>query len=103
MAGIVTFEQATDRIEQLELQIEYLQEHIDSLDGEVASMEREQGTVHAAILHEKKQLLIDLESEKSKNKVMMKNLKQLETMINELNSMKTTKSILLFLILFSSR
>lgn len=88
MAGIVTMEQAKDRIDQLESQIEYLQEHIDGLDKEVARMERDQGTIHAAILQDKKNIAKELDSEKEKNKKLMENLKQLEIMVNELNSIK---------------
>jgi predicted RNase H-like nuclease (RuvC/YqgF family) len=81
-------EAARDRIEQLELQIEYLQEHIDGLDKEVAAMEQEQGTIHAAILHDKNQIAIELDKEKSRTKDLMKNLSQLERMVTELNELK---------------
>lgn len=79
---------ARDRIEQLEIQIEYLQEHINGLETEVQALEQDQGTIHAAILHDKNKLSVDLDAEKNKTKDLVTNLQQLEKMVGELNDMK---------------
>ncbi|KAL5033378.1 hypothetical protein BDV3_000368 [Batrachochytrium dendrobatidis] len=89
-AGIVDIETAKDRIEQLEIQIEYLQEHIDTLEKELSQAGVERDVVQAAIINERDHLREDLKEEQEKTKGLMENLTQLERMVNELDVSRAT-------------
>ncbi|KAL2915535.1 hypothetical protein HK105_204937 [Polyrhizophydium stewartii] len=84
-AGIHDIETAKDRIDQLEIQVEYLQDHIDGLEKELATYEAERGTVQTAFVSERDQLASDLQAERERTAGLLKNLSKLESMVNDLN------------------
>jgi hypothetical protein len=88
IAGIIDMNTANDRIRQLEIQIEYLQEHIDSLEKELAALEQGHSAVHSGIIKERDQMARDLESERVKSKELLKNLQKLEQLVSDLNQIK---------------
>nr|KAJ3420272.1 v-type proton ATPase 16 kDa proteolipid subunit 2 [Polyrhizophydium stewartii] len=79
-AGIHDIETAKDRIDQLEIQVEYLQDHIDGLEKELATYEAERGTVQTAFVSERDQLASDLQAERERTAGLLKNLSKLESM-----------------------
>ncbi|KAI9204904.1 uncharacterized protein BJ171DRAFT_91369 [Polychytrium aggregatum] len=76
---------ARQRIEQLEMQIEYLQEHIDELEKELAGQEGEKMNIFAAFDEEKRLLNQDLQKEKSRSEGLVRNLNRLESMVQDLS------------------
>lgn len=88
MAGITTIESARDRIGQLELQIEYLQEHIDGLEKDILTLEADQGTIHAAILNDKHGIDLERRDAANRNKELLENVARLEKMFSDLNEIK---------------
>ncbi|KAJ3322105.1 hypothetical protein HDV06_003556 [Boothiomyces sp. JEL0866] len=83
--GISDLETAKDRIEQLEIQTEYLQEHINGLEKEVEGLENTKSMVQSSFVEEKRTLAQKLGEERETNAKLMKNLENLEKMVNELN------------------
>eukprot|EP00842_Homolaphlyctis_polyrhiza_P003827 jgi/Hompol1/4445/HPOL_000207-RA len=79
-AGIVDLHTAKDRIEQLEIQIEYLQEHIDGLEKELAVFERERDTIQSAFVNDRDNLAAELRNERERTAGLLQNLAKLEAM-----------------------
>ncbi|TPX37474.1 hypothetical protein SmJEL517_g00561 [Synchytrium microbalum] len=87
-AGIRDLTVARQRIEQLEMQVEYLQEHADGLEKELASYESGQQTMLAIKEDERLAMKHELDREKERGDGLLKNLSRLETMLNELQGLK---------------
>ncbi|TPX46008.1 hypothetical protein SeMB42_g03840 [Synchytrium endobioticum] len=87
-AGIRDLTVARQRIEQLEMQVEYLQEHVDGLEKELSSYEAGQQTMLAIKEDELQALQLDLNREKERGDGLLKNLNKLEGMLHELQGLK---------------
>ncbi|KAJ3257999.1 hypothetical protein HK103_004133 [Boothiomyces macroporosus] len=83
--GISDLETAKDRIEQLEIQTEYLQEHINGLEKEVEDLENTKSMVQSSFVEEKRELAQKLAQERERNAKLMENLENVEKMVNQLN------------------
>ncbi|KAJ3201675.1 hypothetical protein HDU82_007932, partial [Entophlyctis luteolus] len=79
---------ARERISQLELQIEHLQEHIDTLEKERAGVKEEKASFAQAFEDERRFLKMEIEEEREKNLKMLDATTRLEKMVSELNVMK---------------
>ncbi|KAJ3136723.1 hypothetical protein HK100_001477 [Physocladia obscura] len=79
---------ARQRISQLELQIEHLQEHIDSLEKERAGVSDEKAQFALGFEDERRFLKMEIEEEREKNIKMLEATKELEKMVGELIIMK---------------
>ncbi|KAJ3033382.1 hypothetical protein HK097_004862, partial [Rhizophlyctis rosea] len=80
---------ARARIEQLELQIEYLQEYVEGLEKESTSHESEKQAIHAAANEEKAAISAELAREKERVEGLLRNLERLEGMVGELERIKS--------------
>ncbi|KAI8809575.1 hypothetical protein BJ742DRAFT_771051 [Cladochytrium replicatum] len=83
---------AKQRIEQLEMQVEYLQEHIDSVEKEVTVFEEEKKELIQIFNEEKAQLESDIQLERNRGAGLMRNLTKLENMLQSLSKPKAAKA-----------
>lgn len=79
---------AHQRIEQLELQIEYLQDHVDALEKELASFEADKKEEIEAYRIERDEMAEGLSIEKQRCDGLLKSLDSLQKMVKELEEMK---------------
>ncbi|KAJ3127363.1 hypothetical protein HK098_006447 [Nowakowskiella sp. JEL0407] len=82
IADIADLSVAKQRIEQLELQIEYLQEHIFSLEKEQVNYDQDKDKVVSKYEKETKKLQEELNEERERASKMILNLSRLETMVS---------------------
>ncbi|KAJ3396651.1 hypothetical protein HDU92_002277 [Lobulomyces angularis] len=83
---------AKRRIDQLEMQLEQLQEHIQLLEADISKFEEEKKLILESCDDERKLVENDLEQEKIKNGALLKNLSKLEIMVSDLDRIKNSSS-----------
>ncbi|KAI8612686.1 hypothetical protein BC830DRAFT_1135558 [Chytriomyces sp. MP71] len=79
---------ARQRIEQLEMQIEHLQEHIDSLEKERANVTQEKKEFAQSHTDQRRFLQQDLDDERAKTAGLLAAMTKLERMVEDLHAAK---------------
>jgi len=79
---------SNQRIKELEIQVEYWQEHVQILQKEVDDLEQEKETYLFKQDNEKQTLENDLKNEKLKNAELGKNINKFESMVKELTEVR---------------
>jgi chromosome segregation ATPase len=83
---------AKRRIDQLEQQIELLQEHAETLETEIGGFNDEKKLIYETCNEDRIGVEKELESCKTRNNALVRNLGKLEEMINDLEDIKTRES-----------
>ncbi|KNC96052.1 uncharacterized protein SPPG_08646 [Spizellomyces punctatus DAOM BR117] len=74
---------ARQRIEQLEMQLEYLQEHVEGLEKEISAHDEEKQNLYATLDAEKQSLAQQLARERDRTKGLMNSVDKLERMVEQ--------------------
>ncbi|TPX64074.1 hypothetical protein SpCBS45565_g06173 [Spizellomyces sp. 'palustris'] len=74
---------ARQRIEQLEMQLEYLQEHVEGLEKEISAHDEEKQTLYATLDAEKQSLGQQLARERDRTKGLLNSVDKLERMVEQ--------------------
>lgn len=96
--GITDLGSAKDRIQTLELQVESLSTHIESLEEEISQMQGQKIQVLTRITDEKKQVELDLDKERKKSESLLKSVEKMEGVVCELEGLRrgvTTNSTII--------
>ncbi|KAI9146415.1 hypothetical protein BKA69DRAFT_23059 [Paraphysoderma sedebokerense] len=72
------------RVEQLEMQVEYLQEHVQSLESDLSQAANKRNDKMEELERQKHNIEMELENAKEKNAKLIKSLERLEKTINSL-------------------
>ncbi|KAJ3019184.1 hypothetical protein HKX48_002318 [Thoreauomyces humboldtii] len=79
---------ANVRIEQLEKQLTYLQEHVDSLEKEIVIHEEDRQTLYKSVNSEKREMAAELQKERQRAKDLVHKISALEKRVGQYNDLK---------------
>ena len=82
--GITDLNAAKERIQHLELQLESLHTHIETLESEISNMQGQKINVLTSVTEDKKKVELELEKEKKKVAVLVANVERMEGIVSEL-------------------
>ena len=86
--GATNITAARERIEQLEIQVEYLQDHSDALERELGQFESLKKEEISAYKNARDKMSEDLKLEKERSDGLLKNLTKLQQLVNNLDEFK---------------
>lgn len=92
LQGITDLDSAKDRIQHLELQLESLHTHIETLEAEISNMQGQKISVLTSVTEDKKKVELELEKEKKKLAVLVSNVERMESIVSELEGYRNKMS-----------
>lgn len=92
LQGITDLDAAKERIMTLDLQIESLATHIESLESEIAQMNGQKINVLTSLTDDKKKVELDLERERKKVAVLTGNVERMQAIVDELEGYRSKMS-----------